>query len=61
MKETMAVGNDKVEKRKLTKPDKANSKARDMVVLYGMEGGSNNGNCNCVAGCQLMTNGLTLK
>ena len=51
MKETMAVGNDKVEKRKLTKPDKANSKARAMVVLYGMEGGSNNGNCNCVAGC----------
>lgn len=30
---------------------KKSVKKKDKVCLYGMEGGTNNGNCNCVAGC----------
>ncbi len=51
MKKTMEKQNKKVEIRKLFKPEKLNGGERSKVVLYGMEGGTNNGNCNCVAGC----------
>ena len=47
----MEKQNNKVEARKLFKPEKSKSSERDKVVLYGMEGGTNYGNCNCVAGC----------
>ena len=36
-------------KKVLKKPSK--KFIGNMVLLYGMEGGTNYGNCNCTAGC----------
>lgn len=43
--------NEKMEVKKLYKPVKNGAADKSRVVLYGMEGGSNSSNCNCVAGC----------
>lgn len=36
-------------KKRLRKPPKKIN--RNLVTLYAMEGGTNRGNCNCIAGC----------
>lgn len=36
-------------KKNLRKPVKKTKGTK--VMLYGMEGGTNYGNCNCIAGC----------
>lgn len=38
-------------KKELTKKNSRKSVSSLKVQMYGIEGGSNGGNCNCTAGC----------